>query len=77
MVMEKSRDVCFAIEGDEVRISGAVYLPWMVEAERTNYKDERQISGMINVLLRVHAKLSNYIRVHGQSLKSKKMHVQV
>jgi hypothetical protein len=59
--MEKGRDVCFEIERDETRISGAIYQPWKVRAERTNYKNERQISGAINVLLRVRAKPLNYI----------------
>jgi hypothetical protein len=39
MVMEKGRDVCFEIEGDAVRISDTIYLPWTVRAERTNYNN--------------------------------------
>jgi hypothetical protein len=60
-VMVKGHDVHSAIEGDEIRIFGAIFLPWMIRAERTNCRNERQISGRINVLLRVCAKLSNYI----------------
>ncbi len=35
-VMEKGRDVCFAIEGDEIRISGAFFLPWIQTTKMRN-----------------------------------------